>query len=96
MCVPRIICPLENTGSLKIGELYSPAVEIMIYLHHSVTTLNKKRIACPCRFKLVTVSCFQSQPLDFPFKQCAVVGNGGNLKSSNCGAEIDKSDFVFR
>ncbi|KAG8138940.1 hypothetical protein E2320_001728 [Naja naja] len=36
------------------------------------------------------------QPLDFPFKQCAVVGNGGNLKSSNCGAEIDKSDFVFR
>ncbi|XP_029139016.1 alpha-2,8-sialyltransferase 8F [Protobothrops mucrosquamatus] len=38
----------------------------------------------------------ESQPLDFPFKQCAVVGNGGNLKSSNCGAEIDKSDFVFR
>ncbi|XP_034257870.1 alpha-2,8-sialyltransferase 8F [Pantherophis guttatus] len=38
----------------------------------------------------------ESQPLDFPFKQCAVVGNGGNLKNSNCGAEIDKSDFVFR
>ncbi|XP_042331040.1 alpha-2,8-sialyltransferase 8F isoform X2 [Sceloporus undulatus] len=38
----------------------------------------------------------ESQPLDYPFKQCAVVGNGGILKGSNCGAEIDKSDFVFR
>ncbi|XP_044280969.1 alpha-2,8-sialyltransferase 8F [Varanus komodoensis] len=38
----------------------------------------------------------ESQPLDHPFKHCAVVGNGGILKSSRCGAEIDKSDFVFR
>nr|XP_020662312.1 alpha-2,8-sialyltransferase 8F isoform X1 [Pogona vitticeps] len=38
----------------------------------------------------------KSQPLNYPFKQCAVVGNGGILQNSNCGAEIDKSDFVFR
>ncbi|XP_061443129.1 alpha-2,8-sialyltransferase 8F isoform X1 [Rhineura floridana] len=38
----------------------------------------------------------QLQPLDYPFKHCAVVGNGGILKNSSCGAEIDKSDFVFR
>ncbi|XP_053114699.1 alpha-2,8-sialyltransferase 8F isoform X1 [Hemicordylus capensis] len=38
----------------------------------------------------------EAQPLGSPFKNCAVVGNGGILKNSSCGAEIDQSDFVFR
>uniref|UniRef100_A0A8C5WLE7 ST8 alpha-N-acetyl-neuraminide alpha-2,8-sialyltransferase 6 n=1 Tax=Leptobrachium leishanense TaxID=445787 RepID=A0A8C5WLE7_9ANUR len=33
---------------------------------------------------------------EIPFKRCAVVGNGGMLTNSSCGAEIDGSDFVFR
>ncbi|XP_038589119.1 alpha-2,8-sialyltransferase 8E isoform X3 [Micropterus salmoides] len=44
---------------------------------------------------------FKMFPDDMPYsksqyKKCAVIGNGGIIKNSKCGKEIDSADFVFR
>ncbi|XP_051780325.1 alpha-2,8-sialyltransferase 8F-like isoform X3 [Erpetoichthys calabaricus] len=50
--------------------------------------------------KSVDDSLFQMLPKTFPWSSylghCALVGNGGILKGSRCGKQIDKADFVFR
>ncbi|XP_076860833.1 alpha-N-acetylneuraminide alpha-2,8-sialyltransferase [Brachyhypopomus gauderio] len=38
----------------------------------------------------------QDIPLKLPLKKCSVVGNGGVLKNSACGRDIDQADFVMR
>ncbi|KAJ3612280.1 hypothetical protein NHX12_020556 [Muraenolepis orangiensis] len=38
----------------------------------------------------------QDSPLRRPLKKCAVVGNGGVLRHSGCGRDIDDADFVMR
>uniref|UniRef100_A0A670XR27 Alpha-N-acetylneuraminide alpha-2,8-sialyltransferase n=2 Tax=Pseudonaja textilis TaxID=8673 RepID=A0A670XR27_PSETE len=35
-------------------------------------------------------------PFQLPLKRCSVVGNGGILKNSRCGKQIDQADFVMR
>ncbi|XP_016418742.1 alpha-N-acetylneuraminide alpha-2,8-sialyltransferase-like isoform X2 [Sinocyclocheilus rhinocerous] len=37
----------------------------------------------------------QDTPLQLPLKKCSVVGNGGVLKHSGCGKEIDQADFIM-
>uniref|UniRef100_A0A8C5A8I2 Alpha-2,8-sialyltransferase 8E n=3 Tax=Gadus TaxID=8048 RepID=A0A8C5A8I2_GADMO len=49
----------------------------------------------------VTTEVFKMFPDDMPYnksqyKKCAVIGNGGIIKNSKCGKEIDSADFVFR
>uniref|UniRef100_A0A8C2HUY4 ST8 alpha-N-acetyl-neuraminide alpha-2,8-sialyltransferase 1 n=2 Tax=Cyprinus carpio TaxID=7962 RepID=A0A8C2HUY4_CYPCA len=38
----------------------------------------------------------QDTPLQLPLKKCSVVGNGGVLKHSGCGKEIDQAEFIMR
>ncbi|NWY72768.1 SIA8A sialyltransferase, partial [Erithacus rubecula] len=38
----------------------------------------------------------QATPFQLPLKKCSVVGNGGILKRSGCGKQIDQADFVMR
>ncbi|XP_048022337.1 alpha-2,8-sialyltransferase 8E isoform X3 [Megalobrama amblycephala] len=49
----------------------------------------------------ISPEIFKMFPDDMPysksqFKKCAVIGNGGIIKNSKCGREIDATDFVFR
>ncbi|XP_029624678.1 alpha-2,8-sialyltransferase 8E isoform X2 [Salmo trutta] len=49
----------------------------------------------------ISTEVFKMFPDDMPysksqFKKCAVVGNGGIIKNSKCGKDIDSADFVFR
>ncbi|XP_029024698.1 alpha-2,8-sialyltransferase 8E isoform X3 [Betta splendens] len=49
----------------------------------------------------ITNEVFKMFPDDMPYsksqyKKCAVIGNGGIIKNSKCGKEIDSADFVFR
>ncbi|KAG9266057.1 alpha-2,8-sialyltransferase 8E isoform X3 [Astyanax mexicanus] len=49
----------------------------------------------------ISPEIYKMLPEDMPysksqFKKCAVIGNGGIIKNSKCGKEIDSADFVFR
>uniref|UniRef100_A0A8C6UTP7 ST8 alpha-N-acetyl-neuraminide alpha-2,8-sialyltransferase 6 n=1 Tax=Neogobius melanostomus TaxID=47308 RepID=A0A8C6UTP7_9GOBI len=53
------------------------------------------------RKRTVTEDLFSNFPKDVPFSDkildtCAVVGNGGILTNSSCGAAIDSAQFVIR
>ncbi|KAM5192670.1 alpha-2,8-sialyltransferase 8E isoform 2-T2 [Mantella aurantiaca] len=72
------------------------------------TTQKNTPLGTKLRYEVDTSGIFQISPeifnifpKDMPysrsqFKKCAVVGNGGILKRSKCGKEIDSTDFVFR
>ncbi|XP_041436580.1 alpha-2,8-sialyltransferase 8E isoform X1 [Xenopus laevis] len=72
------------------------------------TTQKNTPLGSKLRYEVDTSGIFQINseifnifPKDMPyyrsqFKKCAVVGNGGILKDSKCGKDIDNTDFVFR
>ncbi|XP_078385478.1 alpha-2,8-sialyltransferase 8F-like [Cetorhinus maximus] len=46
--------------------------------------------------QIFTIFPKESSFSSWQYKRCAVIGNGGILVNSSCGAEIDQADFVFR
>ncbi|XP_041426205.1 alpha-2,8-sialyltransferase 8E isoform X1 [Xenopus laevis] len=72
------------------------------------TTQKNTPLGTKLRYEVDTSGIFQINseifnifPKDMPyyrsqFKKCAVVGNGGILKDSKCGKDIDSTDFIFR
>uniref|UniRef100_A0A3Q1GG31 Alpha-N-acetylneuraminide alpha-2,8-sialyltransferase n=1 Tax=Acanthochromis polyacanthus TaxID=80966 RepID=A0A3Q1GG31_9TELE len=56
------------------------------WLHMFVSAFSKRHV----------VSSAQDNPLQLPLKKCAVVGNGGILRHSKCGRDIDQADFIMR
>lgn len=49
-----------------------------------------------CRMLMAASRPSQNNPLPLPLKKCAVVGNGGILRGSKCGKNIDQADFIMR
>lgn len=54
------------------------------------------RCRCPRVFQEKLSPSAQDNPLQLPLKKCAVVGNGGILRHSKCGKDIDQADFIMR
>uniref|UniRef100_A0A7N4PFU7 ST8 alpha-N-acetyl-neuraminide alpha-2,8-sialyltransferase 6 n=1 Tax=Sarcophilus harrisii TaxID=9305 RepID=A0A7N4PFU7_SARHA len=84
----KLVSCCDATHNLVISQNNTPLGSNISYEAERASFPIEKGI-----FRMLPVS----QPfVGRPFNQCAVVGNGGILRDSICGAEIDKSDFVFR
>uniref|UniRef100_A0A671NGC2 ST8 alpha-N-acetyl-neuraminide alpha-2,8-sialyltransferase 6 n=1 Tax=Sinocyclocheilus anshuiensis TaxID=1608454 RepID=A0A671NGC2_9TELE len=75
----------------------------LLYLTKKNTAVNQSiTYETSNRVYKVGAALHKMLPEDFPWSsrghlvRCAVVGNGGILKNSSCGREIDSADFVIR
>ncbi|XP_014427219.1 alpha-2,8-sialyltransferase 8F isoform X2 [Pelodiscus sinensis] len=98
----------DNIWSSSIKKKRSELASCCDAVHNLIASQNNTLLGSNMSYEvdnkktiLITEDIFRMLPesppfLGYPFKHCAVVGNGGILKNSSCGAEIDNSDFVFR
>uniref|UniRef100_A0A8C1UPR6 Uncharacterized protein n=1 Tax=Cyprinus carpio TaxID=7962 RepID=A0A8C1UPR6_CYPCA len=75
----------------------------LLYLTKKNTAVNQSiAYETSNRVYKVGAALHKMLPEDFPWSRrghlgrCAVVGNGGILKNSSCGREIDSADFIIR
>ena len=84
--------------------MYNPIWAVYVYitcrLNYTVLprSYNLFDFEVPSCLTLMKPVCFmQDMPYSkTQYKKCAVIGNGGIIKNSKCGKEIDSADFVFR
>uniref|UniRef100_A0A3P8TWC3 Alpha-2,8-sialyltransferase 8E n=1 Tax=Amphiprion percula TaxID=161767 RepID=A0A3P8TWC3_AMPPE len=107
-CPPSLYKSLCLSARVKTSDLFERWRNLQV----SLLTLTQETRNTPAGTKLryevdtsgilpITTEVFKMFPDDMPYsksqyKKCAVIGNGGIIKNSKCGKEIDSADFVFR
>ncbi|CAI5791216.1 alpha-2,8-sialyltransferase 8F-like isoform X1 [Podarcis lilfordi] len=100
-------CPWEpNPAAMaqyraELGQCCNASFSIVLTkentpLGSSITFDGMKGKAFPASAKLVDLLPERSPFPDSQYSHCAVVGNGGILRNSSCGQEIDRADLVIR
>ncbi|XP_005994772.1 sia-alpha-2,3-Gal-beta-1,4-GlcNAc-R:alpha 2,8-sialyltransferase [Latimeria chalumnae] len=84
---------LQNVDVVKNFSLTKSSVRVGQLMHYDYSS-HKYVFSISNHFKSLLPDV--SPILNKCYNICAVVGNSGILTDSQCGAEIDQSDFVFR